>query len=369
MNRGKRGLWMLALLGLCSAGCGENKKANAVDLGEAAEPAPVSAPATSAAPSAETATVEFNPRLLRRFQPVRAVLAPEGAAPTPAQVELGRALYFEKRLSKTGELSCNSCHPLARYGADGEPTSPGHDGTRGKRNSPTVYHAAGLFAQFWDGRAADVEAQAKGPILNPGEMGMKDAKQVEKVLAGIRGYKERFAAAFPGEANPLTYDNVGKAIGAFERGLVTPSRWDAYLKGDKNALSAAEVEGLRVFTNVGCMVCHTGEFVGGSIYAKAGVVEPWDNQKDQGRYEVTKAESDRMMFKVPTLRNIAKTAPYFHDGSAATLDAAVRKMGKHQLGLELSEPEVTSIVTWLESLTGPLPSDYIAEPKPVDAAG
>jgi cytochrome c peroxidase len=343
------------------AGCKDEPKQPVVDLG------PSTALATVAPTDSESAK-SFNPRLLRRFKVVRTSLGDEATPASPEQIALGRMLYFEKRISRTKELSCNSCHPLDRYGADGEATSLGHDGGRGTRNSPTVYHAAGSFAQFWDGRALNVEEQAKGPILNPVEMGMRDGREVEQVLAAIPGYKDAFAKAFPGEKKPLSYDNVGRAIGAFERGLVTPSRWDDYLGGKKEALSAAELEGLRVFTNVGCMVCHTGEFVGGSMFAKVGAVEPWPNQKDQGRYEVTKKPEDKMLFKVPTLRNVEHTAPYFHDGSASTLDQAVRKMGKHQLGLDLSADEVTSIVAWLKSLTGKLPSEYIAAPALADAA-
>lgn len=323
---------------------------------------------TAAQPQPE-ARKEFNPRLLRRFQQVRPVLAPEGKTPEAAQVDLGRALYYETRISKNGELSCNSCHPLNKYGADGEATSPGHAGERGSRNSPTTYHAAGSFAQFWDGRAIDVEEQAKGPILNPIEMGMRDAAQVEQVLRAIPAYVAMFKRAYPEDKQPVTYARVGHAIGAFERGLVTPSRWDAYLGGDTKALTKDEVEGLRVFTNVGCMVCHTGEFLGGSMFEKVGAVEPWPNQTDQGRFQVTKDERDRMVFKVPTLRNVEMTAPYFHDGSVATLGDAVRMMGKHQLGLELSDDEVTSIETWLKSLTGKLPTEYIQAPKLPGTAG
>lgn len=306
---------------------------------------------------------EFNPRLLRRFQPLRLGLPRDGQLATKAQIDLGRMLYFETRLSKTSALSCNSCHPLDRYGADGQATSPGHTGKRGSRNSPTVYHAGGFFAQFWDGRAIDVEEQAQGPILNPVEMGMKDAAQVEQILSDIPEYVELFKAAFPKDKSPLDYTHVGRAIGAFERGLVTPSRWDSYLSGEKNALTDAELEGLRVFTNVGCMVCHTGEYLGGSMFEKVGAVEPWPNQGDMGRFQVTKDARDRMVFKVPTLRNVEKTGPYFHDGSVATLPDAVRMMGRHQLGLELSEEEVKSIETWLNSLTGPLPTEYIKPPR------
>jgi len=193
-------------------------------------------------------------------------------------------------------------------------------------------------------------------------MALPSAEQGVRVLKSIPAYRAAFKNAFPGEAEPVTFANVGLAIGAFERRLTTPSRWDDYLRGKQSALSDHELEGLKLFTNVGCMVCHTGEFVGGAMYQKVGIVEEWPNQKDQGRFEVTKLEVDRMMFKVPTLRNIEKTAPYFHDGSVPSLELAVRRMGKHQLGLSLSDPEVSAIVAWLGSLTGELPQDYIKPP-------
>lgn len=308
-------------------------------------------------------SVEINPRLLRRFQPLRARVESETNPLLESKIQLGRMLYFEKRLSKNQELSCNSCHDLATYGVDHAPTSTGDRGQKGGRNAPTVYNAAGFFAQFWDGRAGSVEEQALGPILNPVEMALPSAAHGVKVLKSMPDYVNRFKQAFPDESDPVTFENAGKAIAAFERTLMTPSRWDDYLRGNEAALTDPELEGLKIFTNIGCMVCHTGEFVGGAMYQKVGVVEPWPNQKDQGRFEVTKQEVDRMMFKVPTLRNIAQTAPYFHDGSAPTLDVAVRMMGKHQLGLNLSDREVGSIVTWLGSLTGKLPSDSIKPPE------
>jgi cytochrome c peroxidase len=325
------------------------------------------APATASA-QPELASKEVNPRLLRRFVPLRPRQDATATPPSDELIALGRSLYFERRLSKNRDLSCNSCHRLDAYGVDGEATSPGDKGQRGGRNSPTVYNAGGYFAQFWDGRAATVEEQAKGPILNPIEMAMPSAAAVVARLREIPGYSALFARAFPGESSPLTYDNVGRAIGAFERGLTTPSRWDRYLTGDKAALTEPEVEGLKIFTNVGCMVCHTGELLGGNSYQRAGAVEPWPNQADTGRAAITKNDADRMMFKVPTLRNVVKTAPYFHDGSARTLNEAVQMMGKHQLGLELADTEVSSIVAWLGSLTGTPRADYIAEPAlPPDA--
>lgn len=312
---------------------------------------------------ASVKSVDINPRLLRRFQPLRSQIETTTNPITQAKTDLGRMLFFEPRLSKAQKTSCNTCHVLANYGADGLSTSVGHRGQQGTRNSPTVYNAAGFFAQFWDGRAETVEEQATGPILNPVEMALESPQQGVKVLSSIPEYREAFKQAFPGEADPLTFENAALAIAAFERRLTTPSRWDDYLRGNQNALTVPELEGLKVFTNIGCMVCHTGEFVGGAMYQKVGIVEPWPDQGDQGRFAVTKQDTDRMMFKVPTLRNVAKTGPYFHDGSVPTLDAAVRRMGRYQLGLALSEQEVAAIVTWLGALTGELPTEYIKPPS------
>ncbi len=325
---------------------------------------PNAAPAASAAAAAAT-EAEINPRLLRRFQVLPAVVESDTNPVSVAKTQLGRRLFYEPRLSKGKDVSCNSCHDLENYGMDNKKTSPGHNGQLGGRNSPTVYNAAASFSQFWDGRAPTIEEQAKGPIINPVEMAMPNAAAVVSTLKAIPGYIQEFERAFPGEGEPVTYDKVGRAIGAFERKLLTPGRWDKYLSGDKSALSAAEKEGLRTFLNVGCMVCHTGPLLGGSMFERVGVVEPWPNQEDRGRREVTKADGDKMMFKVPTLRNVAKTAPYFHDGSAATLEEAVRMMAKHQLGLELTPVELASIVTWLGSLTGEIPREYIVRPSAV----
>jgi cytochrome c peroxidase len=296
------------------------------------------------------------------------MLAAGAAAPTGAQVDLGRILYYEKRLSKNHDVSCNTCHLLDKYGVDGTPTSTGHKAQKGGRNAPTVYNAAGHIAQFWDGRAADVEAQAKGPVLNPIEMAMADEKSVVAVLETIPEYTPLFQAAFPGEEKPVTYDNMAKAIGAFERGLVTPSPFDRLLAGDQTALTDAQKAGLTTFVQSGCTTCHTGPLLGGGMYQKLGLVTPWPNPSDAGRFDVTKNEADKQLFKVPSLRNIEETGPYFHDGSVATLDEAIRLMGHHQLGRELSPEQVGSIQTFLGSLTGELPTAYIAEP-PALASG
>jgi len=287
------------------------------------------------------------------------------AAPTGdtqrALIDLGRQLYYDVRLSSNDSISCNSCHLLDQYGVDGTDFSKGVPGTKVGRNSPTVYNASGHIAQFWDGRAADLEAQAKGPILAAKEMGMPSPEAVVEKLGKTDDYPALFAKAFPSTELSLTYDNVGTAIGAFERNLVTPSKWDDYLNGDKTALTDAEVNGARAFMEVGCTACHSGTLLGGTMYQKVGLIEPWPNQEDQGRFGITQNEADKMMFKVPSLRNIEKTAPYFHDSSATTLDQAIRKMAKHQLGKTLEEQQVEDITAFLNALTGPLPEAYIAQ--------
>jgi len=280
-----------------------------------------------------------------------------------AKVKLGRTLYYDTRLSLGQDISCNSCHDLETYGVDHAKTSTGHKKQLGGRNSPTVYNAAGNVAQFWDGRAATVEEQAKGPILNPVEMAMPDDKHVIEVLESIPGYEKLFKAAFPDEKEPITYDNLAKAIGAFERQLMTPSRWDKFLKGEKDALTDEEKAGFLKFSKTGCPTCHTGPNVGGGMFQKLGLVKPYPDQHDLGRFDVTKNEVEKMVFRVPSLRNAEKTAPYFHDGSIATLEDAVRTMALYQNGVELKDDEVQSIVTFLKALTGDIPKDYIQKPE------
>lgn len=297
------------------------------------------------------------------FPPMPAQVEVADRPLTNAKIALGRALYYETTLSQSHDVSCNSCHALNGWGADGRKVSLGHDGKAGSRNAPTVYHAAGHIAQFWDGRAADVEAQAKGPILNPVEMGMPDTAAVLKHLRENAAYAASFRAAFPGEKQPVTYDNVGNAIGAFERKLLTPARWDKFLAGDSTALTPDERQGLRAFLNTGCQACHSGAYVGGDRYMKAGQQIAWFSLADSGRYAVTKDAKDLYVFKVPSLRNIEKTGPYFHDGSVANLNEAVRLMAHHQLSKELAPAEVQSIVTWMGSMTGDLNTDYIAFPQ------
>ncbi len=269
-----------------------------------------------------------------------------------ALISLGRKLYMDPRLSVNDRISCNSCHGLNNFGVDNEPTSPGHEGKRGDRNSPTSMNAALHLTQFWDGRAINVEEQALGPILNPVEMGMPNEEAVVKKLQGIDEYQTLFAEAFGDQSDPFKYKNIGVAIGAFERTLLTPSRFDDFLKGDKDALDEDEKRGLKKFVDVGCATCHNGVVIGGNSYKKLGIVVPY-NTSDMGRYEVTKLEGDKRVFKVPSLRNITRTGPYFHDGSVATLDEAIELMAKHQLGRNhLDNNDVRDIKAFLGSLTG-----------------
>lgn len=272
---------------------------------------------------------------------------------TKAQITLGKKLFFEKRLSKNESQSCNSCHVVdkGRGGVDNEPTSPGAFGKRGGRNSPTVLNAGFHIAQFWDGRAETLADQAKGPVLNPIEMAMPSEAEVVARLTADKGYVKAFGKAFPGDASPVSYDNMAKAIAAFERTLVTRDRFDDFLKGKDAALTAAEQQGLHEFLTVGCTTCHTGPLLGGNGYRKIGILESYSNTADKGRIEVTKDEADEYVFKVPSLRNIALTAPYFHDGKHAKLTDAVREMAKLQLGKELTDEQVNSIATFLGALS------------------
>lgn len=267
-----------------------------------------------------------------------------------AIIDLGHKLYMESKLSKSGTISCNSCHKLDKFGVDNEPTSPGHDGTRGGRNSPTVYNAGLNFAQFWDGRAKDLKEQALGPLLNPIEHGLASEKEVVQVVSTDE-YSKMFKAAFPGQDDPVKFVNVGRAIGAFEKTLLTPSRFDDYLKGDTAALTAQEKRGLGAFMDANCVSCHSGPNLGGNMYRKLGFVKAYPKNKDTGRFQVTKSDNDKFVFKVPGLRNVVKTGPYFHDGSIKTLDKAISVMAEYQAGVELSQKEIEDIKAFLGSLT------------------
>lgn len=321
------------------------------------------------AANTETTTVAITPEdqeLLKLAQTYFQPLPVDASTPehtlTPEKIALGKVLYFDTRLSKTGKQSCNTCHNLSTFGVDNQVTSEGDAGKRGARNSPTSLNAALHFAQFWDGRAKDVEEQAGMPILNPVEMNIPSREFLEKRLREIQLYQTLFAAAFPESKQPITFANLETAIGAFERTLMTPSKFDAYLKGDIQAMSAEERAGLQEFISSGCTTCHIGPAVGGTMYQKFGLVADYrpltgSTGKDMGRMDITKSSFDKDMFKVPSLRNITGTQPYFHDGSVSDLSKAIHIMAKVELNKDLSDEQIARILTFLEALTGEVPEE------------
>ena len=291
------------------------------------------------------------------------------------QVELGKKLYFDPRLSKSGFISCNSCHNLSMGGTDNLKTSIGHNWQQGPINAPTVLNSGLNVAQFWDGRAADLKAQAGGPIANPGEMAASHTLAVN-VLESIPAYVREFKQVFG--TDKITIDEVTQAIAEFEKTLVTPnSAFDQWLLGDKAALDSNELAGYKLFKESGCTACHNGEAVGGNSFQKMGLVEAYQTKNPaEGLSAVTGKDADRFKFKVPTLRNVEMTYPYFHDGEAETLTEAVDVMGRLQLGRKFTDKENAQIVAFLKTLTGDQPSflmpilppstDDTPVPKPFD---
>jgi len=301
------------------------------------------------------------------FGPLPRVMTSEKNPVTPEKVKLGKILFYETRISVDGTVSCARCHPFGLYAADGLKKPIGNNCKLNPRNAPTILNAAAQISAHWIGNRTDVEDQAKQSVIGPPSFGMPSHEAVEKKLKEIKGYGELFKRAFPGETDPITVDNLAKAIGAFERTLVTPSRFDSFLKDDVTALNEQEKRGLRTYIEAGCIMCHFGPYLGGQTYQKFGIVEPyWKYTKsepiDEGRYVVTKNEADKYVFKVPIHRNVAKTAPYFHDGSVDKLEDAVWIMGKIQLGKDLDKTQVEEIVTFLKSLTGKIPEDALEVP-------
>jgi len=298
------------------------------------------------------------------FQPISSVKMEE---PDPDKVLLGKHLYFDTRLSGEGNISCNSCHNLETYGVDNLQFSPGDaEGTVGGRNSPTTFHAALHKMQFWDGRAADVEEQAGGPILNPLEHNIKDEQQLVNRLKEVELYHELFSNAY-GSDDPITFDNLTNAIGAFERTLMPESRFDKYLEGDESALSNSEKKGLMVFIDSGCITCHSGVALGGQMLQKFGLYHDYwkhteSKEIDYGLFDISEDESEKYFFKVPGLRNVIHTAPYFHDGSVQDLKDAVRIMAKLQRDVELSDEEIDDVTVFLESLTADISDEIKKSP-------
>jgi cytochrome c peroxidase len=306
------------------------------------------------------AAEELMQRAQALFKPIPTEPPPiRNTVVTPERIELGKMLYFDPRLSRSWMISCNSCHNLALGGVDLEQTSIGHGWQKGPRNAPTVLNSVFNIAQFWDGRAADLQTQAKGPLQASVEMN-NTPERLEKTLNTIPGYVERFKQAFPNEPNPVSFDNLAKAIEAFEATLITPnSKFDRYLKGDDKALNDGEKQGLALFMDKGCSNCHNGINIGGNGYFPFGVVEKPGAEilplKDKGRFTVTNTASDEYVFKVPSLRNIVLTPPYFHSGQVWDLRQAVAIMGTAQLGAKLTDPEIDSVTTFLRTLTGDQP--------------
>lgn len=333
----------------------------------AASTAAVSAPQNSADVSDEDkALLE---RAQATFKPLPDLAEMQKVRPfTEEQVKLGQQLWYETRLSKGNTVSCNSCHNLATAGVDNMPTSAGHKSQFGARNSPTALNAALLGSQFWDGRAADVEEQAGGPLLNPVEMANATEADAAAKIAGIPEYQEKFKAAFP-EDGAVSFKNITAALGAFERTLLTPTRWDDYLKGNVSALSEQERKGVRAFMDNGCMSCHSGVNLGGTMFQKFGLVDGpyWkhidDPKHDKGRADVTKKAEDEFFFRVPGLRNVERTYPYFHNGSVWELDKAVNIMAKAQLGKTLAPEDTENIVAFLKALSGNVPESARTMPE------
>ena len=294
------------------------------------------------------------------FEPIPSTVpAVKNNTVTRAKVELGKKLFFDPRLSSSHLISCNTCHNLGMGGDDNLETSIGHGWAKGPRNAPTVFNAVFNVAQFWDGRAEDLKAQAKGPIQAGVEMN-NTPDMVEKTLLSMPAYVQSFEEAFPGEAKAVSFDNMAKAIEAFEATLITPgSRFDAYLEGNTNALNAQEKNGLKLFMDKGCAACHAGVNLGGQDYYPFGVMEkPGADilpEGDKGRYAVTKTADDAYVFRAGPLRNIELTAPYFHSGNVWQLEQAVAVMGESQLGEKLSDKEVVDITAFLKTLTGEQP--------------
>lgn len=286
---------------------------------------------------------------------------PQASDPNTPLAQLGKKLYYDESLSASGKMSCNTCHPISNYGVDNEPTSPGHDGTRGTRNSPTTFNAYFHAVQFWDGRSPDLADQAKGPILNPIEMGMKNDVEVIDVLKQSEVYNQMFIAAFPDQENPINFDNFALAVADFEATLATPAAFDAFLDGAVASLDDNQKKGLSLFIEAGCIACHIGPGLGGNMMQRFGLVHGpyWDftgsERQDEGKFEVSGVESDKYVFKSPSLRNIEKTGPYFHDGSVGSLEEAVRIMAYTQLGKELNHEEINQMVDFFKSLTGTIP--------------
>jgi cytochrome c peroxidase len=301
------------------------------------------------------------------FGPLPASMPSPDNPITPEKVKLGNMLFWESRISVDRTISCAKCHPLSLYAVDGLRKSVGNNCKENPRNDPTVFNAASQISEHWIGNRTSVEDQAKQALIGPPSFGMPNYESVEKILKSMKGYVAMFREAFPNEKDPVTVDNFAKAVGAFERTLVTPGPFDDFMQGNASALTPQQMRGLTTFMDTGCMTCHFGPYVGGQMYQKFGVFEPYAKYTksqiiDEGRFAVTKNPSDKFVFKVPVLRNVAETAPYFHDGSVDRLADAVVIMAKIQLAKDLTKEQAADIAAFLSSLTGKIPEEALKVP-------
>lgn len=339
-------------------------------LGACASAPPVNAPPAGAASSnaGSAGARDAAARLVARAQSQFGALPKPPDLP-PEQVALGRRLFFETRVSADGQVGCVTCHQPALWGTDALPVSKGAFGRPNPRNAPTVFNAAYQFAAHWRADRESVEDQARRALLGKPSFGLSSNEQAVQKLSELPGYPAAFQRAFPQSSTPVSVENWGVAIGAYERTLVTPAPLDAFLSGDTSALSRQAQAGLQTFLDFGCARCHGGALLGGASTQKFGVAADYaplthSEPVDAGRFDVTHDEADRFVFKVPSLRNVQKTAPYFHDGSVASLPSAVAIMAQTQLGATLAPAQVNDVVVFLQSLTGPVPAAFAPPSEP-----
>lgn len=331
-----------------------------------AQPAPTSTqPPSAGASAAEPATPKgrsFDRGQLAVFAPLPPTIERPDNLLTPEKVALGKMLWFDARLSKGQDVSCNSCHDVTKGGADDAALSTGTKKQKGTRNAPTIFNAAAQFAQGWDARASLFEELVVPHASEASVMGT-DEKRLVDTVASIPAYAGAFKKYFPDARGAVTAETVSMALGAYARKLLTPGRWDTFLGGDPSALTDDEKAGLGAFMTASCTTCHAGRYVGGTQSQKLGVAKPWPTTSDVGRFDVTKQEVDRFVFKVPTLRNVTKTGPWLHDGSVTSLEELSRLMSRHQVGKELTDDQAKSIVTFLGALAGDPPKDLVTKPE------
>ncbi|MDB4934247.1 MAG: Cytochrome peroxidase [Labilithrix sp.] len=319
------------------------------------------APTTASGPAAPKSR-PFDPGQLAVFAALPASIERPDNVLTPDKVALGRMLWFDARLSKAQDVSCNSCHDVTKSGADDAPISTGTKKQKGTRNTPTIFNAAGEFAQGWDARWTLVEELVVPHAAQASVMGV-DEKRLVDTVSSIPAYAAAFKKSFPDAKGAVAADTIAMALGAYARKLLTPSKWDTFLGGDQSALTDDEKAGLGAFMDASCTTCHAGKYVGAAQNQKLGVAKAWPASADVGRFAVTKEDVDRGVFKVPTLRNVTKTAPYLHDGSIASLDEITKLMSRHQVGKELTDAQTKSIVTFLGALAADPPKDLVAKPE------